>query len=263
MQFRQYLSNNNPIQEFYKTQRSTHTIHFVKYLQSKYHSFSHKISIQNCFNALNNLIDISDPDINLPNIHHLLQTAQAIRNDGHPDWLQLVGLIHDLGKIIYLKGCNEDGTSMNQQWSIVGDTFVVGCKLPDNIVYKEFNQLNPDMQDDRYNTEYGIYHPNCGLDNCYISYGHDEYLYQVLKFNNCTIPEKGLYMIRYHSLYPWHKYNEYEHLMNDKDREYKKWVQLFNQYDLYTKENIEMNVEELMKYYQPIIEKYIGNHIFI
>ena len=46
-------------------------------------------------------------------------------------------------------------------------------------------------------TEYGMYEPNCGLDNVLISWGHDEYLYQVLKNHGTTIPEEGLAMIRY------------------------------------------------------------------
>ncbi len=50
---------------------------------------------------LNDLIDESDPDLDLPNIIHAFQTAERIRLD-HPedDWFQLVGLVHDLGKVI-------------------------------------------------------------------------------------------------------------------------------------------------------------------
>lgn len=33
-------------------------------------------------------------------IEHLLQTAEAIRRDGKPDWMQVVGLVHDLGKLL-------------------------------------------------------------------------------------------------------------------------------------------------------------------
>ena len=49
---------------------------------------------------LNDLVDESDPDIDLPNIVHAFQTAEQIRRD-HPDkeWFQLTGLIHDLGKV--------------------------------------------------------------------------------------------------------------------------------------------------------------------
>ena len=69
------------------------------------------------------------------------QTAEAIKKDGHPEWMQVVGLIHDIGKIIFKWGCDEDGTSLTEQWSIVGDTFVVGCQLPDELIYPELNEL--------------------------------------------------------------------------------------------------------------------------
>ena len=49
---------------------------------------------------LNKLLDDSDPDTELSQIDHALQTAEAIR-DGKPRWFQLVGLIHDLGKLLY------------------------------------------------------------------------------------------------------------------------------------------------------------------
>ena len=42
-------------------------------------------------------------------MEHMLQTAEAIRKAGHPDWFQLVGLLHDMGKIQYLWGAPEDG----------------------------------------------------------------------------------------------------------------------------------------------------------
>lgn len=55
-------------------------------------------------NLLNNLVDESDPDVNLPNIVHAYQTAEKIRQE-HPDkdWFHLTGLIHDLGKVLILK----------------------------------------------------------------------------------------------------------------------------------------------------------------
>lgn len=67
------------------------------------------------------------------------------------------------------------------QWATVGDTFVVGCAPDPSIVFgvESFSQ-NKDLQDPRYNTKYGMYSPNCGLDNVHLSWGHDEYLYRVL-----------------------------------------------------------------------------------
>ena len=87
---------------------------------------------------LNTLVDDSDPDIALPQLEHLLQTAEAIRADGHPDWLVLTGFIHDLGKVLCLFG--------EPQWAVVGDTFPVGCPYSPKVVYSEFFAANPDMQ---------------------------------------------------------------------------------------------------------------------
>jgi inositol oxygenase len=105
---------------------------------------------------LNTLVDESDPDVSsvplpstpdvsflmqqlycqtsLSQIEHLLQTAEAIRRDGKPEWMQVsnsvtvpdlmsrltfyrsikvAGLVHDLGKLLLLFG--SEG-----QWDVVG-----------------------------------------------------------------------------------------------------------------------------------------------
>ena len=259
--FRNYQSSSSiieKIKENYYKMRTKQTLSHVHTLEKKYLVFNKHLNIWDVLESLNNFVDISDPDINLPNLHHLFQTAEAIRKDGHPDWFQLVGLIHDMGKIIYRWGNDNDGTSIKEQWSIVGDTFLVGCKLPDTCVYPEFNQDNPDMSNPKYNTPIGIYTPNCGLSNTKISFGHDEYLFQMLKYNEATIPVEGMYMIRYHSLYPWHKENEYQEICDNKDFEMLPWVKLFNKYDLYTKCETQYSIEELKDYYTPIIKKYLN-----
>jgi len=66
------------------------------------------------------------------------------------------------------------------------DTFPVGCMFSPSIVFPEFFKNNPDYTNPKYNTLYGIYEPNCGLDNVLMSYGHDEYLYQVVKVRIIT-----------------------------------------------------------------------------
>lgn len=72
-----------------------------------------------------------------------------------------------------------------------------------------------------------MYEPNCGLENVLLSWGHDEYLYRVLKHNKTKLPEQALNMIRFHSFYPWHTSGDYEHLLEEKDEETKKWVLKF------------------------------------
>ena len=119
---------------------------------------------------LNTLVDASDPDTDATQIEHLLQTAEAMRKDGKPEWMQVTGLIHDLGKLLYFFG--SDG-----QWDVVGDTFVVGCAIPtDKIVYPDTFGANPDIHHPLYSTKYGIYEPGCGLEKLMITFGHDEYL---------------------------------------------------------------------------------------
>ena len=62
-----------------------------------------------------------------------------------------------------------------------------------------------------------------------MSWGHDEYVYQMMKD---YLPEPGLYMLRYHSFYAWHREGAYDNLVDSHDREMLKWVKLFNPYDL-------------------------------
>jgi hypothetical protein len=154
--------------------------------------------------TFSSLQDASDPDLELPNKLHLLQTAEGIRHAGHPDWLQLTGLLHDMGKIMFLWGTGEDGqdgySPKGKQWALGGDTFAVGCQIPDNaVVFPAFNKFNPDMHNPAYNTAYGMYKPHCGLDKLCFAWGHDEYMYRMLVANETTIPREGLDMIRYHS----------------------------------------------------------------
>ena len=98
---------------------------------------------------LNTLVDDSDPDTDLSQIEHLMQTAEAVRRDGHPRWFILAGLIHDLGKILCLFG--------EPQWAVVGDTFPVGCAFSDRVVFAEFFADNPDAREPAYRTPCGIY----------------------------------------------------------------------------------------------------------
>lgn len=70
----------------------------------KWLKFDHaKCTIKEALLKLNDLIDESDPDTDVPNIVHAFQTAEKIRAE-HPnlDWFHLTGLIHDIGKARFL-----------------------------------------------------------------------------------------------------------------------------------------------------------------
>lgn len=266
--YRNYVDSDRheTVSNHYKLMRQNQTLEFSKRMTKKYDFSDGKyrtmMTIKEAFKALTNYIDSSDPDSELPNRFHMLQTAEGLRKAGHPDWMQVVGLIHDMGKIMFLWGTVEDGqhgTAEGPQWALGGDTWVVGCAIPECAVMPHYNALNPDMQDERYNTELGIYTAGCGFDKLLFAYGHDEYLYDMLVANKIPIPAEGMAMIRYHSCYPWHTGGAYRQFMSEKDHEHLRWVQEFNKCDLYTKDNnlatVE-NEEELWKYYDVLLEKY-------
>lgn len=235
------------VREFYRLNHTYQTYDFVLQKEAQYLTFDKKeMPIWEAFNFLNQLVDDSDPDTDLDQFQHLLQTSEAIRADGHPDWMVLTGLLHDMGKVLCLFG--------EPQWAVVGDTFPVGCAHSDRIVYPEFFTNNPDSTDDRYNTKYGVYEPNCGLRNVHMSWGHDEYVYNMVKD---YLPEPGLYMLRYHSFYAQHREQAYDHLLDDHDREMFKWVKLFNPYDLYSKNPNPPEWQKIRPYYEDLVAKYL------
>jgi len=252
-EFRNYESSDKDatVREFYRLNHKYQTYEFVRAKQKEFLQFNRKeMKPWEAMEFLNTLVDDSDPDTDLDQLQHLLQTGEAIRADGHPDWFILTGFIHDMGKVLCLFG--------EPQWAVVGDTFPVGCRFSDKIVYPEYFDSNPDIRDSRYNTKYGIYKPNCGLRNVHMSWGHDEYLYQIVKK---FLPEPALYMIRYHSFYAQHREHSYEHLMDDHDLEMFAWVDKFNPYDLYSKSATPPVAAQLKPYYEKLMAKYLPEKI--
>ena len=245
--FRDYGENVRPgVRDFYRLNHRHQTLDFVRSKEQEFLSLDRrKMGIWEAMEYLNTLVDDSDPDTTLTQIEHLLQSAEAIRADGHPRWFILVGLIHDLGKILCLFG--------EPQWAVVGDTFPVGCRYSDRVVFPEFFRENPDFEVEALRTETGIYEPNGGLDRVHMSWGHDEYLYHVVKD---YLPDEALAMIRYHSFYAAHREGAYTHLMNDDDHRRMEWVRAFNPYDLYSKGHAAPDVQALRPYYEELIAEF-------
>jgi inositol oxygenase len=251
-EYRNYETpGRDSVREFYRLNHTYQTYAFVMEKKAEYLRFDKKeMSVWDAFQFLNQLVDDSDPDTDLDQFQHLLQTSEAIRRDGHPDWMVLAGLFHDMGKVLCLFG--------EPQWAVVGDTFPVGCAWSDKIVYPEFFAQNPDVSNEQYQTKNGVYSEGCGLRNVHMSWGHDEYVYHMLKD---YLPEPALYMLRYHSFYSQHREHAYEHLMDDHDRELFKWVDLFNPYDLYSKNPTPPVWAELKPYYEALVKKYLPERI--
>lgn len=132
--------------------------------------------------------------------------------------MQVTGLVHDLGKLLYLFGseyvcasqffhnhffksscCTAEasGTSsayeftfpcnFDNSFPVFQDTFVVGCAFSDKIVLPETFAGNPDSTDAVYSTKYGVYAPHCGLENVMLSWGHDEVRLTFLPYPERTL----------------------------------------------------------------------------
>ncbi|KAG7191431.1 uncharacterized protein KQ657_003477 [Scheffersomyces spartinae] len=254
--FRQYELACDRVKLFYIEQHEKQTVAYNIQARINFKTKTRaKMSVWEGLEKLNKLLDDSDPDTELSQIDHALQTAEAIRRDKKPRWFQLVGLIHDLGKLLYF-------FDSQGQWDVVGDTFPVGCKFLKKIIFAETFKKNSDFFNPLYNTKYGIYYKNCGLDKVMLSWGHDEYMYHVAK-RNSKLPPEALAMIRYHSFYPWHKENAYQYLMNEDDKKMLSAVRAFNKYDLYSKSDDQplLDVKELKGYYLDLIDEYFPTKI--
>jgi inositol oxygenase len=242
----------------YRLNHTLQTYDYVLDMKKKHLNFDKAyMSIWDAITKLDSFVDSSDPDADFPQIFHCLQTAEALRSAWpEHDWLHLSGLIHDLGKLMSLPDFGN-----LPQWSVVGDTFPVGCKFSDKICFPEFFEDNPDSSNPKFNTMLGVYKEGCGIDNLHISWSHDEYLYQVLVHNNCKIPKEGLLIIRYHSFYAWHQGGAYRHLMNESDYGILEWVRRFQKADLYSKTTNLPDPVALKPYYENLIAKYLPKQI--
>ncbi len=246
-EFRNYEADARPtVREFYRLNHLHQTHDFVKAKHQEYLGLKRmQMGVWEAAEYLNQLVDDSDPDTDMSQLEHLLQTAEQLRRDGQPRWMILTGFVHDLGKILCLWG--------EPQWAVVGDTFPTGCAYSDKIVFPKFFEANPDSQNPVYQTRTGVYQEGCGLDNVLMSWGHDEYIYNVCKD---YLPIEGLYMLRYHSFYPWHREQQYSHLLDEKDRKNLQWVNAFNPYDLYTKSHTKPDAKALRPFYEELIAEY-------
>jgi len=200
------------------------------------------MSIWEALAICESISDSSDPDFELGNMYHGYQTAESLRSC-YPDqpWLPLVGLIHDVGKILLSFG--------EPEWAVFGDTHVLDLPSPDCLLGGTTG-FPP--------RTFRVYDEGCGVDELLLSWGHDEYLYQVLLANKTLLPPIALRIIRYHSFYPWHCDGAYERFANQEDRlELLPWLKIFSSHDLYSKSEKVPDVQALRPYYEKLAQIYL------
>lgn len=260
-EFRSYSDASSTVKNTYHLNHTKQTFDYVKNKKSNLvQRLSSKSgpchSIWEVLGIMDSFVDESDPDTNQSQMVHAIQCAEAARVSGYPEWFQVSLLIHDLGKYMGI-------VEQLDQWSVVGDIFVVGAEPANQVVYYEFFNENPDfVSGSIYNTKLGVYEENCGFENLHLSYGHDEYLYQVLKHSDTKLPEEGLYLIRFHSFYPWHRDFAYQHFASKKDFEMREMLQNFSKCDLYSKSDDKPDFDALKTHYQELISKYFPSKLY-
>ena len=87
-QFRDYEADaRSSVREFYRLNHRGQTLDFVRQKREEYLSLNQReMGVWEAAEFLNTLIDDSDPDTDLSQLEHLLQTSEQIRCDGHPRW---------------------------------------------------------------------------------------------------------------------------------------------------------------------------------
>ncbi|KAL5771091.1 hypothetical protein ACOSP7_015245 [Xanthoceras sorbifolium] len=124
------------VEEFYKKNHIYQSYEFAKKKKEHYGKLDKAVmSIWECCELLNEYVDESDPDLDDPQIEHLLQTAEAIRGD-YPDedWLHLTALIRDLGKVMLLPTFGEEPQ--------LCDTFPLACAFDESVVHHQVAKGN-------------------------------------------------------------------------------------------------------------------------
>lgn len=174
-------------------------------------------------------------------------------------WLALVAFIHDLGKVMLMP---EFGGL--PQWAVVGDTYVVAAPFASANVFfdKKYYQESSDYPKYETNTEtmFGDYPKHCGFDNVHMTWGHDEYVYEAMR-QGSDICEEGLYLLRYHSFYPWHTPQNgimaYTELASEFDWQMLPLLKAFQKADLYSKSPNLPPLDVLEAKYRKLLDKYI------
>jgi len=287
------------VRNTYRLMYTEQTLERVNYFNTQYNHYDKFYG--NIFQALHKLdeiVDESDPDNDLPQHIHAYQTAERLRclldnidnitvaslfNEYEwvnlPvllkekwrcltitnlydeikdwDWLPLIGLIHDLGKVLIL---NQWGGL--PQHFVVGDTYPLGAPLHPSVVLYDchYHDSNNDI-----NGSVCQYYNNIGFDNMTFTFSHDNYLANLLKWNS-FLPDYAIYIVKFHSFYPFHtppinKARGYTQYACDKDWYYLPLLKLFQSADLYSKKTDVPTVTKAMTaYYKELTDKYIpGN----
>lgn len=260
-----HLSEGSAAEElFYRLNHARQTVDFVNRQASLYAPLNRaELDVWEALDTLDSLREFEtalfgddDRDAAMTLQEHALQTAEACRL-AYPDqeWLHVVGLIHDLGKLLAHQGWGSE-----PQWAVCGETYPVGCRFHPAIMHSQFFSANPDRRRRAYSSATGMYQPGCGLNSVYMSWSAAEYLYMVLVRNKVRLPPEALFLIRYQRCAVLLRSGApYSELLSQFDRRCLPWLKRFRDLARYTRRDLpgRLQGQALRDYYDALLAKYL------
>jgi inositol oxygenase len=198
------------------------------------------------------------------------QSAEHFRLSDHPDWVQFLAMVYELGTV--LRACNSDDDTTEYDWTRSSRSRVLGCPVSSHATFGEFQPFSPDKDRGEYNaTISGMYTRKCGLDEVILTWTGPEYMYHMLVHNRISVPPNALKMLRLAGLSDWHspkgrttdQQSIYSVICSDSDYEIQSMVADFDEgmvRALRTMDKSEMSHEQCeslwISHYRSIAAKY-------
>lgn len=217
-------------------------------------------------------------------LRYMLASAEAARDEGHPDWLQLAVFLYvsphglhfrivsmssdtcclelfrrALG-LLFLHWTDEENAVLRsisaREWLALNSTWLVGAHIPDSIEFPELNELNADHTS-------GIKSltpcPDVLDDALLLPWTPDEYLYRALVHNQASLPSEALVVIRLWSLKTWYQNDSYADVLSfPASMDTKEWLASLGRFSSVSDAAIQqVKPETLLPYYLALADKYL------
>eukprot|EP00588_Corethron_pennatum_P010782 CAMPEP_0194281200 /NCGR_PEP_ID=MMETSP0169-20130528/20196_1 /TAXON_ID=218684 /ORGANISM="Corethron pennatum, Strain L29A3" /LENGTH=537 /DNA_ID=CAMNT_0039026193 /DNA_START=210 /DNA_END=1820 /DNA_ORIENTATION=- len=198
-------------------------VNFVILMRERYLSFDlKKMDIRQALDLVNNVSSIPFAmRKDGPSLRSLLYfTAEYMRKTGLPDWVQLLSLIHGLGRVVKIIDENfyqNEVDGYDYDWTHLQKSRPVGCTSLDDLNFPEYSELNPDSLNENYASALGMYSEHCGLQTLLFLWSGPEYMYHMISSEKSTIPEEGFAILRYFTFNGWHSGRCFRELCNIDD----------------------------------------------
>lgn len=240
--YREY-HENSLVENTYKHMLENQTLEYSLTMKNKFLNSTFKMfSIWEIIELLEEIVDESDPDNNLPQIIHFYQTAEKVKdiffqnydldnqkiNDitiksifSENEWINLPKNIQTLysGNLKTFYKLNDwswlpiigfihdlGKIMLHEQFGKLPQWSVVGDTFP---LGEKLDSNYPFYHKNFHLNNFSLingnyYEKNCGFNQVHFSWGHDEYMASFLQRNKIHFPQEAIYLIRYHSFYSWH-----------------------------------------------------------